>query len=584
MSRRNLRTGNATIYDTLSNINTEKFLPAIQRKFVWDNDQITKLFDSILRDYPIGTFLYWKVNPEDVYGKYTFYDFIKNYDERNPNNAFAKSFGGRNEIIGVLDGQQRMSALYIGICGSIARKRKGARQNNPGAYEKTELYFNALSGIDMEEMEEEGIRYEFKFLSQKKALEQTDNKMWIKVSDVYNIGDYAKINPWLNERGIENSLALENLNLLANKLLDDENVINYFEITSKTMDEILDIFVRVNSGGDVLTKGDLLFSTIVSQWDEGREKIDNLIKELNGIGQGFNFGVEEIITSCLYLMDLQTTLKVENLSIDNINKIKNEWDDIENALRTTVEIISDIGYCEINLTTKNALFPLVYYVYKSNKTTYDSDMPEMKKYLLIAQSKGVFHARTNQVLNHLRNMLTEPEERDGRVVRRLRKPDFRVEYMVSPEYNYLVFDEDDLQDLLCRKKGSITFAILTILDSNFLIGEKVFHQDHCHPHALLTTEHMMSLGLSREDAKKCEELRDQLPNLQILEGRKNERKSKEDFSSWYDRYEQKQSILCLPQGISYETKDFLGFFEARRILLEAKLRELFDINKPVGRE
>lgn len=46
-------------------INGRKMLlPAIQRRFVWNYDQIEKLFDSMMRDYPIGSFLSWKVHPD----------------------------------------------------------------------------------------------------------------------------------------------------------------------------------------------------------------------------------------------------------------------------------------------------------------------------------------------------------------------------------------------------------------------------------------------------------------------------------------------------------------------------------------
>lgn len=60
----------------------EYLLPAIQREFVWDVDQIRRLFDSLLRGYPIGSFLFWQVNPETAAG-YTFYDFITDYHQRD---------------------------------------------------------------------------------------------------------------------------------------------------------------------------------------------------------------------------------------------------------------------------------------------------------------------------------------------------------------------------------------------------------------------------------------------------------------------------------------------------------------------
>ena len=41
-------------------------LPAIQRKFTWSSEQIEMLFDSIMRDYPISSFMFWKVADEKI--------------------------------------------------------------------------------------------------------------------------------------------------------------------------------------------------------------------------------------------------------------------------------------------------------------------------------------------------------------------------------------------------------------------------------------------------------------------------------------------------------------------------------------
>jgi len=66
--------------------NGKLFLPAIQRKFVWNEEQITKLFDSLMRGYPIGTFLFWDIDKEkDNIKDYVFYDFIRDYHERDFN-------------------------------------------------------------------------------------------------------------------------------------------------------------------------------------------------------------------------------------------------------------------------------------------------------------------------------------------------------------------------------------------------------------------------------------------------------------------------------------------------------------------
>ena len=70
-----------TIRKALENIDNKRYLlPAIQREFVWDASQIEQLFDSVLRGYPIGSFLFWQVSPENS-KQYEFYEFMTDYHQ-----------------------------------------------------------------------------------------------------------------------------------------------------------------------------------------------------------------------------------------------------------------------------------------------------------------------------------------------------------------------------------------------------------------------------------------------------------------------------------------------------------------------
>jgi Protein of unknown function DUF262 len=70
-----------TIRKALEGIDNKRyFLPAIQREFVWETAQIEQLFDSVLRGYPIGSFLFWLVSPQNS-KEYEFYEFIRDYHE-----------------------------------------------------------------------------------------------------------------------------------------------------------------------------------------------------------------------------------------------------------------------------------------------------------------------------------------------------------------------------------------------------------------------------------------------------------------------------------------------------------------------
>ena len=120
-----------TIKETLDEIHRHDLvLPAIQREFVWRPDQIARLFDSLMQGYPFGTFLYWRVDAQNS-GNFEFYDFVLDYHERdNPHCARLGSLPDQR-LTAVLDGQQRLTALNIGLRGSMAWKLPRAMVGQP---------------------------------------------------------------------------------------------------------------------------------------------------------------------------------------------------------------------------------------------------------------------------------------------------------------------------------------------------------------------------------------------------------------------------------------------------------------------
>ncbi|MBI4536003.1 MAG: DUF262 domain-containing protein, partial [Ignavibacteriae bacterium] len=101
------------------------WLPNIQRPFVWGEDQICRLFDSILREYPISTLLIWKTNSTIRHRK-----FIDNWKDGLRLSDFYVPEDSKRKCL-VLDGQQRLQSLFIGLMGS---------------FEGKELFFDVLSG------------------------------------------------------------------------------------------------------------------------------------------------------------------------------------------------------------------------------------------------------------------------------------------------------------------------------------------------------------------------------------------------------------------------------------------------------
>ena len=134
-----------TIKKAIENIKKKNYvLPSIQREFVWDTEQIEKLFDSLMRDYPISTFLFWRVEKTKV-KDFQFYEFLKNYHEKNAKHNTKADLDGDEDIIALLDGQQRMTSIFLSLCGTYAKKIPYYRWDSPYAFPKKRLYLNLTS-------------------------------------------------------------------------------------------------------------------------------------------------------------------------------------------------------------------------------------------------------------------------------------------------------------------------------------------------------------------------------------------------------------------------------------------------------
>jgi uncharacterized protein with ParB-like and HNH nuclease domain len=316
-----------TVKEAMERIGAKKlYLPAIQRKFVWGAPQIEQLFDSIMRDYPIGTFLFWMVE-EAKQNDYSYYEFIREYHERdNWKNSLAAKPHLPDELVGVLDGQQRLNSMYVALQGTYAFKRPRVWENNPNAYPVRQFFLNVFKP-EVEEEDEEYI-YEFRFLTSEEAKETKPTRCWCLVKDLLECKGLADVNKYWTAKkknipdDVEVSEAIEEraLNILQRlfERLNTKPIINYFPLKNQNLDEVLDIFVRVNSAGTPLAKTDLLFSTIVAHWEPGRGAIEDFLKKLNDKGNGFRFDTDFIMRACLVLAECPVRLRVASFKAGNV--------------------------------------------------------------------------------------------------------------------------------------------------------------------------------------------------------------------------------------------------------------------------
>jgi hypothetical protein len=586
------------------------YLPALQRKFVWDKHKIELLFDSLMCNYPIGTFLFWKLQRQKA-ENYVFYEFLKEYDERYPYNRRKTGAFSHEEIVGVLDGQQRLSSMYIGLMGTHTERIKYGWVNNPNSYEKMCLYLNLLSlpysiNDDDKIVQIEEQNFEFCFLTEEKAQSSITRKVetgngaalrvesmfWMKVGQVLSWNDDPEFDQIVeafqnqcrsaaqreafskHRRIIRRGLSILHARIYQDKL------INYFEITKEDLEDILKIFVRVNSGGTPLSKPDLLFSTIVATWEKGREQIEDLLKKTNA--KGFGFGHEYLMRCCLVLSDGPAVYKVNSFKSENVEKIKTEWPNIAAAVEKTVDLLKEFGFDGSTLASQNATILLAYYLYKGGDTSAKSKA-DMRKYLVHALLKGIYGSAQDQLLIVLRNAFREEiKSETGAVSYRRRYQSFSFEEVLKislPQQKSLAVTADDVERFLQAKKGSTSFWVLSLLYPQLRYNEVVFHQDHIHPASAFTEAKFKEMGILAEQWLEWQECRDCVPNLQLMEGKKNESKNAIPFKTWFGQLDKnKREAFArdnyLPDNFDLEFENFKFFFNQRKELLRRELNKV----------
>ncbi|HBE9093560.1 TPA: DUF262 domain-containing protein, partial [Serratia fonticola] len=213
-----------TIAEAIKNIENQRYLlPSIQREFVWEHSKIEWLLDSIMRNYPISSFLFWRVEGETK-KNFKFYKFICNYRKKYNTRNEEVETSGHGDFTAILDGQQRLTSLYIALRGSYAyRTPRLKEENSERVYPTRYVYLNVSRPL---EDEEDGRIYEFKFLT---PLEVERSKYkWFKVSDIYGLSDDFDFNKYLDENKMkESEYSYRAMSTLKN-VIHSKQIINFF--------------------------------------------------------------------------------------------------------------------------------------------------------------------------------------------------------------------------------------------------------------------------------------------------------------------------------------------------------------------
>jgi len=352
-----------TIAKVIGDIQANRYvLPAIQREFVWSAEQIEKLLDSLMRGYPIGSFLFWKIDPQSL-DSFRFYRFMDRYHQRDHKHNEPIDLVDNHDTIAVLDGQQRLTALNIGLKGWYAYKLPWYRWSNDYAFPRQRLHLNLMGPADDLEL-----AYEFRMLRDKDAENPEQGKFWFPVGEVLKFKEIPEVYDYCHDQGLTTGSKFPHRTLMRLwEVVNKAPVINYYLEEEQDLDKVLNIFIRVNSGGTQLSYSDMLLSIATAQWQarDAREEIYDLVDDLNAVGEGFNFNKDFALKASLVLTDIPAIeFKVDNFNRQNMLAIETQWEGISRALRLTAKLLASWGYNRDTLVSNNAVIPLAYYLYK----------------------------------------------------------------------------------------------------------------------------------------------------------------------------------------------------------------------------
>ncbi|MBQ7219525.1 MAG: DUF262 domain-containing protein [Synergistaceae bacterium] len=562
-----------TIKTAIDNIQSNTYLlPAIQRKFVWSSEQIEMLFDSILRDYPINSFMFWRVSDKNIKSGYKFYSFLTSYREFFHDDNEYINTAGAPDFYTVIDGQQRLTSLYIGMRGTYAYKlpRKWWKDDEESI--PTRKLYLKLSGPVPPQYDSQKY-YDFRFLTKNEVKPDC-----FEVGEILNFGGISDVLSTLNKMGLSgNQYAVDTLSKLY-EVVHLRPTINYYLQTEQDSDKVLEIFIRTNSGGTPLSFSDLLMSISSANWKtiDARKEFDQLISEVYSIGKpGFIIDKDFILKTCLVLFVGDIKFKLANFTAANVSMFENNWQNVRKAIVSVFSLLDALGYNNVTFRAKNAAIPLIYHAYNSKltdgkaKNYSQQEKQDISRWLALTFIKSIFSGHTDSVLTAMRNVLNGSTSQS-----------FPVQALMNafkndPNKNYSC-DDSFIDGLLeAQKDSNEAFYVLHLLYFSINCSGSV-HQDHLHPSSVFKNDKKMQQCIPQADwnfASKPENW-NSVANLQLLPGPVNSSKNASPLEDWAAQNNISSSELFVPAGTSLKIADFRSFITARRKVLKDRIKNL----------
>jgi len=301
-------------------------VPDFQRAWVWERNKVVALLDSIYREFPIGSFFIWRA--PTFYNKY-FRD-VAGLKLPPPKPS--------DELMFILDGQQRITSLYVVSHARPLIERHEADPNaDPTLIERLRAYTDIVFDVD------EGLF----------RLRRGDETRYIPFCDLMDDDLYD----------LEDKLTPEQRRRLRDCRMRFKNYpFSVIMVEDKTLDDVAEIFKRINQGGKRLSLSDLI---IASTWSTDFNLRDRIKKDLNRTLEETPFGAvePEVVTEtlALYLRGNSTQAAQLELSVEEVEVV---WERCIRGLFNAVTMLYErFGVLRYEWLPYRAMLPLLGYFY-----------------------------------------------------------------------------------------------------------------------------------------------------------------------------------------------------------------------------
>jgi len=320
-------------------------IPKFQREFVWSIDKTAKLLDSILKGYPIGTFILWQTDE-------------RINDIKNVGNLEIPETPEGTKVQYVLDGQQRITSLFAAYLGAQIQKT---------GEKKVTDYNGIVVNLDKNLGEND---------DQVITAEPTGEK-YISLFDVLNFS-YSKARE-LSEKFSEDELELINAYSTAFKTYEFSTVV----LRKEDIDSAIEVFTRINTGGQTLT----LFEIMSAKTYDEEQKFDmqakweGFIKELEAIKYE---GVSSTVILSLLSLVLSRTKECKRKTILALDKqaIIDNWEGAISALKDSIDYFRTTYRIPVSqlLPYDSLLVPFSYFFFLNKEKPESSQRKYLEEY------------------------------------------------------------------------------------------------------------------------------------------------------------------------------------------------------------